>query len=172
MSALSDYAENRLIDHLMRGIPLALPANVYLGLFSANPESNTSSEVVAPSYARVPIPRSLTAWSGTNAPNSTAVSTGESAASYLLVPAEFPRCGELWGTLTHAGVFDAATGGNLLFYGPFAQSFVADMGLKIKFPAGRLAFAISSDDTNFVAPEGSLLSGAFSILLEDNYIVL
>ena len=58
MSAFSDYYENKILDHMIRGQAFTVPTTVYLALFTANTglEGNSpSAEVSGGAYARVAI---------------------------------------------------------------------------------------------------------------------
>lgn len=120
MAAMSDYLENKIIDHILRGTPYTAPSgNVCIGLFRTTP-SDTGGGVEVPSannYARANVAASLTGWTGTQG-GPGAVSSGTSGfannASTITFPA--PSGGD-WGVINGFGMFDAVTGGNLLFYG-------------------------------------------------------
>lgn len=104
MTALSNYAENALTDHLLGTATFTSPTTVYLALYTNNPgEGNTGTEVTGGSYARQSI--TFGAAVGGTASNNADV--------------QFPTATASWGTVTHWGLFDAATGGNFLFYSTF-----------------------------------------------------
>ncbi|MGA0599024.1 phage tail fiber protein [Enterovirga sp. CN4-39] len=109
MSA-SNYAENKLVDHLLGTTTFTKPTAVYLGLFTADPgEGATGPEVAGLGYAR-------------QAAQFSAANAGTARNTSLIV---FPAAtGGAWGTITHFGIFDAATGGNLLVKGAFDSSRV------------------------------------------------
>jgi hypothetical protein len=98
MSDLSNYAENAIGNHLLRNVALTAPAAVYLGLFTAvtDAEAGTGTEVSGGGYVRKPI----TFGAPTNGvfANSAAVT--------------FDPASGNWGTVSHAAIFDAASGGN------------------------------------------------------------
>jgi hypothetical protein len=55
---------------------------------------------------------------------------------------EFPTAGSNWGTVTHVGVFDASTSGNLLVYGTLATSKLVESGDVFRIPAGDLDISL------------------------------
>lgn len=60
MPAFTDYAENKIVDALLRGQPLATPANFHIALFTSDPtDANSGGEVSGGSYARVILACSL-----------------------------------------------------------------------------------------------------------------
>ncbi len=118
MSAVSDYLENKLTDLILRGQAFTAPANLYVALFTAAPsDAGGGTEVTGGSYARVAITASLANWSGTQAAGSTVASSGTGGASSNNGAVTFPAPTAAWGNVTHFGIFDAVSGGNLLFWG-------------------------------------------------------
>jgi hypothetical protein len=106
MSAATDYLENEVLDHILgEGTrDFTSPANLFVGLFTAvaDGEAGTVTEVSGFDYARTAV--TFNTASGGSATNDGAVT--------------FPTAnGGNFGTVTHAGIYDASTGGNLLFYG-------------------------------------------------------
>ena len=116
MSAASDYLENKVLDHFLGTASTSAPANVYLALFTSDPTDAGSGTEVSTSgtnYARQAITFS-SASSG---------STSNSAA------VEFSQAtGSGFGTVTHFGIYDASTAGNLLFHGALTTSKTIDAG--------------------------------------------
>lgn len=106
MSAATNYLENEVLDHILGegARDFTSPATLYIGLFTAvaDGEAGSVTEVSGNAYARTAV--NFNAASGGSATNNGAVT--------------FPTAsGGNWGTITHAGVYDASTSGNLLFYG-------------------------------------------------------
>lgn len=129
MAALSDYAENKILDWLLRGQTFTPPATVYLGLLTAAPSDvGGGTEVTGGAYARVAVASSLANWAGTQAAASTAASTGASGTTSNNAVLTFPTPSANWGTVTHVGVYDAATAGNLLIWGPLTVSQAVNNG--------------------------------------------
>lgn len=127
MSALSDFAENKLIDFLLRGQALGItgasaaaatgPTSTYVALLTANAtDVGGGTEVTGGSYTRVTVASSLTNWAGTQAAASTTVSSGTNGTTSNNIALTFPAPTAAWGVVTGIGVYDAAAAGNLLFY--------------------------------------------------------
>lgn len=75
--ALTDYAENKVIDAVLRGQALAAPATFYVRLnTTACSDSASGTEVTGGSYARVAVTSGLAAWAGTQSAGSTTASSG------------------------------------------------------------------------------------------------
>ena len=113
--ALSDYLENRLVDHLFRAQTSTAPATVYVGLSTAAcSDSSVGTEVTGGSYARVAITTALTAFAGTQSAGSTTASSGTGGVTSNNAAVNFPTPTAGWGTVTHWFISDASTAGNLL----------------------------------------------------------
>lgn len=118
MPAMSDKMENMIIDFIFRNQPLVMGPKLYIALFTTIPTDTIPGlEPVAPSYSRAETDRSLTGWSSTDDPTGTDISTGFSGTTYLLNNAEFPAPLEDWGTIVACGLYDSASGGNMLYWG-------------------------------------------------------
>ena len=108
MSAMSDYLEDAFLDHFLGTSSTSSPATIYVGLHTADPtDAGTGTEVSGNGYARQSI--AFDASSSGTASNSAAV--------------EFPAAsGGDFGTITHIGIWDALTSGNLLFHSALTTS--------------------------------------------------
>lgn len=121
--ATSDFLEDKILDHVLRNTAYTSPTTVYLALYTAAPsDSGGGTEVSGGSYARVAI--TFGASSGGAISNSGDVSFTTATAS--------------WGTVTHVGVFDALTVGNLLYHGALSASKAVGDGDTFKVSTGDL----------------------------------
>ena len=128
MSALSNYLENKLIDHIFRGVAFTAPGTLYLGLFTAAPsDAGGGTEVSGGSYARVAITPNSTNFANTQN-SGVGVSSGTGGATSNLTTITFPSPSASWGLCTHIGMFDASTAGNLLYHGALTVSRTVDNG--------------------------------------------
>lgn len=117
MAGLSDYAENKIVDLLLRGQAFTAPTNTYVGLLTAAPsDSGGGTEVSGGSYARVAVSGALASWAGTQSAGSTTASSGTGGQTSNNAAVTFPSPTGNWGVCTHYGVYDASTSGNLLFW--------------------------------------------------------
>lgn len=109
MSAMSDYLEVELRKHIFRTGSFTKPTVLAVGLFTAAPsDSGGGTEVSGGSYARVQRDPLDANWTGAS---STDGLTDNAAAL------TFPAPTANWGQVTHFGIFDATSAGNLLFWG-------------------------------------------------------
>lgn len=127
MSELSNYLENKLLDHVLRNTSYTSPTTTYVGLYTSNPdEGNTGTEVSGGSYARQPL--SVTTASGGIVTSSADVT--------------FPQATASWGTISHIGILDALTSGNLLMYTALTTSKTIDEGDILKISTGSLTASL------------------------------
>jgi len=128
-SNISDYAANKLIDHITGKTTFTKPT-VYIGLSTANPTNDGSglAEPVGNGYARV-----ATTGSTWNA----AATRSTSNASAIT----FPEATGSWGTLTHFALFDASSGDNMLAWGQLTAPEAIDDGQIPRYSTGTLTIA-------------------------------
>lgn len=139
MSAMSDYLENKLVDHLFRAQTLSAPVTLYIGLLTAAPsDSGGGTEVSGNNYSRVAVTSSLANWAGTQSAGSTVASSGTGGQTSNNSSITFATPSGTWGTVSHFGIYDAATTGNLLFHGSLSIAKTINQGDTVSFPAGSL----------------------------------
>lgn len=126
-TSISDYLENKLLDHVLRNTTYTPPATVYAALYTAAPsDSGGGTEVSGGSYARKAI--TFGAAASGSISNSAIVDFGTASAD--------------WGTVTHAGILDASSGGNLLFWNALTASKSVISGDSFTFQIGQLVAAL------------------------------
>jgi hypothetical protein len=110
----TDYLENKIADDLFRTTTYA-PAATWVGLMTAAANCDTGSvtEVTGGSYGRVQVTKGDTGWKGTHA-STTGASSGTGGTISNAAAITFPAPTANWGTVTHFGIWDAQTTGNLL----------------------------------------------------------
>lgn len=130
MAAMSNFLENKLIDWFFRGQAIGVtgasaaagtgPTALFFSLFTTAPDAELGTggvEVAAAGYARVSIACNTTNFDNTNNLNTTAVSTGVNGTTRNSIAITFGAPTAVWGAITSFGIYDALTGGNLLFSG-------------------------------------------------------
>jgi hypothetical protein len=118
MAAMSDYLENKLVDHIFRGISFTAPTTMYLGLLTVAPSDiGDGTEVTGGSYARVANNPLYSTWKGTNNEVTNVPSSGTSGTTSNAGIITFPAPTANWGVVTHFAIYDASSAGNLLFWG-------------------------------------------------------
>ncbi len=128
MSDFSDYLEAAILNFVRGQTFPAAPGTVYAALSTtATSDAGAITEPVATGYARV------AATFGVPADNA-GVQEIANSAEVLFGPAS----GGNWGTLTHFAVFDALTGGNMLYHNALTASVTVNDGESAKFDPGDL----------------------------------
>jgi len=131
MTAFSDYLENELLDHTLKNLAFTSPAAVYVALATASfadDNSGTANEIstTGTAYAR-------------QAATFAAASGGSASTSATIT---FPTATANWGTITHFGIYDASTAGNLLYHGALTASKVINNGDTFEIQAGNLTVTL------------------------------
>jgi len=128
MAEMSNYLETALINGTLRGTSYTAPSTVYLALYTSDPtDADTGTEVSGTSYAR----QSITFGSPSN---------GASTNSAAI---EFPQAGGSWGTVTHVGIRDASTAGNLLYHTALDASKTIATGDVFRIATGSLSVTLA-----------------------------
>jgi hypothetical protein len=146
MSQMSDYLENKLVDHILRNRSYTVPTTIYVALFTSAPnDNNTGTEVSGGSYVRQQVGPSDTAWTATQGGTPAAASSGTSGVTSNASTITFsPAPTASWGTVGYFGVYDALSGGNLLIWGSLTTPKTINNGdAAPTFPAGSLAFTFA-----------------------------
>lgn len=126
---LTDYGEKKLLDHVLGVSAFSMPS-LYLALFTTDPTETgiAGTEVSGNAYARQPI-------------TFTATTTGTGATSNS-ADVLFPVATGSWGTVTHIGLMDAATAGNMIWYGPLSTSKAVTTSDQFKMGATKLSVSL------------------------------
>jgi len=141
---MSNYLENKIVDQLFRGQSAPTTTTLYVGLLTAAPnDAGGGTEVSGGSYARVAVTSSLANWAGTQSAGSTTASTGTGGQTSNNTAITFPTPTAGWGTVTHFGIYDAATGGNLLFHGALTIAKTINQADTVTFPAASLSITFA-----------------------------
>lgn len=107
MAAASDYLELKILEHTLGISSYTAPTTTYLALFTSDPtDAGTGTEVSGGSYARQSI-----SWN-----------TPASGATTNSADVTFPQATANYGTVTHIGIYDASSAGNLLYHGSLSAS--------------------------------------------------
>ena len=127
MSAISNYLENELLDHILRDGAWTTPGTeIWLALYTdSQGDSDSGTEATGNAYVRI----NVTAWdapSGGATENTNEIDFGTAS-------------GGNWGTITSVGIRSSSTTSgtdNLLLYGDLDSAKVVNDGDGFKFAAG------------------------------------
>ena len=139
MSELSNYLEQKLLDHIYNEVAYSVPTTIYVALYTDDPtDADVGTEVTGGSYARV-----LVNESGGGAPEwDLAIVDG---IGYMVTNNDditFPTATAAWGTVTHVGLHDNVSAGNLLHFTALDASQVVGDGGIVKFLVGDLSMRL------------------------------
>jgi hypothetical protein len=125
--SLTNTFETTVLTWLLTTGSATRPTTWYVALFTDDPgESGAGTEISGGSYSRTAVTFTVT---GDTASNSGAV--------------EFPAASTSWGTITHIGVMDAATSGNMIVYAALTASKTIASGDVFRIPAGDLDITLN-----------------------------
>lgn len=119
MSGFSDFLELEVLDHVFGAATYTPPATLYVALYTVIPtDANASgTEVTGGSYARVAVTNNLT--------NFPAAAAGAKANGTAIT---FPAPTANWGIVVGFAIYDAATVGNELTWGPITPNKTVNNG--------------------------------------------
>ena len=142
MAAMSSFLETSLLNHLLRSTSYTAPGTVYVALLTTNAVASdtgttlqggggTGVEVSGGNYARQSVAAGTGNWS--------APSGGSTSNSNAITWASVT-----WSaTVVGIAICDAATNGNMLFFGALASNKVVSSGDTITFNVSQLAVSLS-----------------------------
>ena len=110
MNHMSDYLKHKVLRENL------VNTTAFIALF------NEANEITQPSYVRQAAPFTTPA-------------NGQTSNSADVL---FPIANEVWGSITHIGIFDAQTGGNLLYRSPAEFVKTVDVSSQYKIPKNYL----------------------------------
>jgi len=135
MGSLSDYAELELLDHVFNAA-YSPAAAVYLALYESDPgDTDAGTESTYTSYAR------------------TAITFGAAASRRVTQNAvvTFPQSTGGSSSVTHWGVHDAATAGNLLAHGALSETKSVVNGNTPSVASGQAYVEITGEISDYLA---------------------
>lgn len=139
--ALTDFAENKVVDATLRAQAIGTPVTWYVALYTVCPTDSTAgTEVSGGAYARVAVTAGLAAFSGTQGAGTTVASTGTGGTVSNNAVWTFPTPTAGWGTVVCWGVTDAATVGNIWIYSALTVSKTINTGDAVSFAAGAATY--------------------------------
>ena len=126
--SFSNFLETEILDHVFAGAAYTAPTTKYLALFTAvaDGEAGSVTEVTGGGYARQTVAFTT---SGNTTSNNAAV--------------EFPTATANYGTVTHVGVYDASSSGNLMAYAALSSNKTIETGDVFRVPSGDLDITLN-----------------------------
>lgn len=126
--SFTNYLENAVMDHVFGAGTFAKPGR-YVALFTGAPgEAGGGTELANGGYARQSSAFTVSGSAPTQATNTSAI--------------EYPTATASWGTVTHVGVFDSLTGGNMVAFAALSVAKTIGSGDVFRIPAANLTFTL------------------------------
>ena len=130
MAEMSDYLEVALLNATLNGVAFTAVNDPYVSLHTADPtDAGTGAEVSGGSYARTAA--------------SFATASGTSGLVATDADVTFPTATASWGTVGWIGLWDAASGGNMLYHTALDASKTIDSGDIFKITTGNLTVELA-----------------------------
>ena len=130
MAEMSDYLEVALLNATLNGTAFTAVNNPYVSLHTADPtDAGTGAEVSGGSYARTA--------------SSFATASGTSGLVATDADITFPTATATWGAVGWIGLWDAASGGNMLYHTALDASKTIDSGDIFKITTGNLTVELA-----------------------------
>ena len=127
--SFTNFTENLVLNWLLTNNTATRPTQWYVGLFTtATGETGGGTEVSGGAYVREEASFSVSGTNPTKASSTAAI--------------EFPTATATWGTITHIGLFNAASSGQMLVHAPLDVSKTIDEGDVFRIPAGDLEITL------------------------------
>lgn len=123
---LSDYLENKLLDHFLGTTSYTMPTPIYVALYTVAPnDAGGGTEVAGGSYAR-------------QTATFDAAASGATQNDTDIDFVNMPAC-----TVVAIGIHDALTSGNLLVHGTLTANKSLDAGDTLRIATGDLDISIN-----------------------------
>ena len=137
MAAASDYLEQRVLAFVLNAnteYTWTTTASVYLALYTVDPsDAGGGTECPGTNYARETLTGAFTA-----------MTTVTDGATENIAEIAFPQASDgTWDTIIAVGIFDAITGGNLLFHGGLDVDKLVEANDTFKIAAGDLTVTMA-----------------------------
>ena len=119
---MSNYLENKVLEHSLGVASFTMPSAVYVGLFTTDPtDIGSGNEVSGAGYTRKQATFGVASGSISN--NSDIL---------------FDTAQVNYGTISHIAIFDSLTAGNLLWHGQLTASKIVMQNDQFKIASGQI----------------------------------
>lgn len=144
MAGFTDATERAILDHVLSDPPYTPPSTLYIGLSSTTPTEAGANftEPSGGSYARV----------STGAADWSAASGTAPAVKTTTATKTFPTATADWSSganLTHFGLFDASSAGDLIAWGALTTAKPVLSGDTASFAAGALTLKLGDPSDTY-----------------------
>lgn len=128
--AKSNTSKQMVLNFLARNQSVTQPTQLYLALYATNPtDADTGTEASYEGYQRQVVTFGAPQLSG-----GAAIIANSAQIQFGVVPSAS-------GTIAHAGLKTAQSGGDLVYYGPLAATYQMNQGVQPIVPVGALTIS-------------------------------
>lgn len=141
-AAMSDYLENKVVNHVLRNTAFSPPANIYLALYTGNPTDTGSG-----STTEIDISASAASYQRVRLSNAFVNPTGGSTSNSAVIL--FNTATGSWGNVAYIGLVTGsqsgtpASTGSILFYGALSGSKTVTTGDTFSIATGDLDVSLT-----------------------------
>jgi len=146
MANITKYLEKKLLEHSIGKTEFTVPSVTYAALFTSSPTADYTPttqgpavEVSGTGYVRVEVTNKWnTAVDNNDLTNSSKITNSDDL--------RWPAAGTIsasWGLVTTIGIFDAASAGNLLWFGPLSVPVTLGSGDSFTIPEDSLTLTLT-----------------------------
>ena len=145
MSKFSNYTEDAIINWNLRGIAPSVPTAIFIALYTDDPtDANITANEVKSVGGAAPMP----AYARVNAAAAGAIATGwtppADGVTRNALAITFPaNNGALPVTVGWIGIYDALTGGNLLYHSPLQTPKILQVGDVLSFGPNTITVTVA-----------------------------
>jgi len=135
---MSNYLENKIVKHMLIGTVYTMPTQVWLGVHTSATGAGDENSGTEKTGSTGEFARASSVLFDEWQINEDVISNN--------VTKSFSITSSAWGTVYGWGMYDQATGGNLLFWGLFDVPVYISTGEALKIPAGTINISFSQED--------------------------
>ncbi len=145
MSKFSDFTEAAIINWTLRGVAPTVPTGIFVALFTGDPtDANLVANEVQTAGGAQPMP----AYARINAAGAGAIATGwtppsDGVTKNANIITYAANNGAVPVTVGWIGIYDALTGGNLLYHSPLQTPKVLQPGDVLSFGANAITITVA-----------------------------
>lgn len=141
MSAASNYLEESVLNHVLTnvatsGAAYTAPSAVYVSLHTGSPGEDNSGANEIPTGATYNYQRESATFGSTSTVGNTVSISTNATITFNQAASSYPA------DVTHIGLYDASTGGNLLFYGALSTQKTVTTGDIFQINSGSLTITL------------------------------
>ena len=141
--SLSDYYENKILDHLVGNASFTMLTTMYIALSTATIDDTTTGTTIVEPVGNGYACKQMTANPTLTLPNCWGAAAAGSITTIAVQTFPENTAGGNWGTITDFALVDAATLGNILAYGTLTSPQAVVVGDTLQFNIGAITVILA-----------------------------